>query len=285
MLHCETPVRRRAVSSLQAQLKRRAVSNKRKKKQRDPKAVEYPRGAQTQLFSFMLKRLRNFQDLIRKHILDDLDGFYRAAGIRTDGLPEQLDIIAAIIDTEQGATFPATLTRGALGQLADNIDQHSSAALTSSLRPAIGIDVVGDVPKIREVSQIFAHNATKLIQSVETKLLSDVEDTVVRAIQQGTHVKQLRKEIQKKFDVSKNRANLIARDQVGKFYSQLTEHRQTDLGIKEYIWSTSLDERVRDTHASLEGQKFSWDNPPSVGHPGWDFQCRCEAIPVLDLDS
>jgi SPP1 gp7 family putative phage head morphogenesis protein len=111
----------------------------------------------------------------------------------------------------------------------------------------------------------------------------------------------LRAQLQDEFQVSKSRADLIARDQVLKLNSQITRTRQTSAGIKRYTWTTSGDERVRGNpnglypdsdrdHWSLDGRTFSWDAPPVVNpktgetaHPGEDFQCRCVATPVLDF--
>lgn len=81
------------------------------------------------------------------------------------------------------------------------------------------------------------------------------------------------------------RAELIARDQTLKTLGQINGHRQSQAGVTSYIWSTSKDERVRPEHAELEGQIIPWDSPPSVGHPGQDFQCRCVALPYIpELD-
>ena len=59
-----------------------------------------------------------------------------------------------------------------------------------------------------------------------------------------------------------------------------------DAGIEEYIWSTTGDERVRDSHRELNGKKFRWDTPPENSdgracHPGEDYQCRCIGRPVF----
>ena len=62
---------------------------------------------------------------------------------------------------------------------------------------------------------------------------------------------------------------------------QLTKERQTDLGVEQYIWRTVGDERVREEHEILDGEVFSWDNPPEPGQPGDDYQCRCTAEPIL----
>ena len=41
-------------------------------------------------------------------------------------------------------------------------------------------------------------------------------------------------------------------------------------------------DRVRDEHQELEGETFSYDDPPSEGLPGQPVLCRCFAEPVLD---
>ncbi|MCY4670315.1 MAG: minor capsid protein, partial [Rhodococcus sp.] len=77
---------------------------------------------------------------------------------------------------------------------------------------------------------------------------------------------------------------LIARDQTTKTIGKLNEVRQTGVGITHYRWSTSQDQRVRPSHAFNAGQMFSWDRPPdSTGHPGSDIQCRCVAVPVIEV--
>lgn len=48
-----------------------------------------------------------------------------------------------------------------------------------------------------------------------------------------------------------------------------------------YIWRTRRDNKVRPAHADREGQIFSWDEPPTGGHPGEDHNCRCTAEPYF----
>ena len=47
-----------------------------------------------------------------------------------------------------------------------------------------------------------------------------------------------------------------------------------------YIWRSTPDSKTRSHHASRDGQIYSWDNPPSGGHPQEDYNCRCRAIPI-----
>lgn len=97
----------------------------------------------------------------------------------------------------------------------------------------------------------------------------------------GLGVDDLRQQLLERGDVSESRAELIARDQTLKLNGDITQARQENAGVTSYVWSTSHDERVRDTHAELDGQEFDWASPPEPGHPGDDYQCRCVALPVI----
>ncbi|MDO9459579.1 MAG: phage minor head protein [Alphaproteobacteria bacterium] len=52
-----------------------------------------------------------------------------------------------------------------------------------------------------------------------------------------------------------------------------------------YIWRTRGDNKVRASHAANNGKVFAWDNPPLVGHPGEDYNCRCTAEPYVHGES
>lgn len=102
-------------------------------------------------------------------------------------------------------------------------------------------------------------------------------------------VDQVFEDVATRADVAQSRALGVARDQVSTFNGELTKARHENLGIEEYVWITSRDERVRPDHEDLDGTTQRWDDPPvcnqktgMVGHPAEDFNCRCTASPVLD---
>ncbi|MFO0389456.1 MAG: phage minor head protein [Alphaproteobacteria bacterium] len=47
----------------------------------------------------------------------------------------------------------------------------------------------------------------------------------------------------------------------------LSEAEQRAQGFTQYIWRTAGDDKVRPSHATNDGQVFSWDDPPPTGHP------------------
>lgn len=128
-------------------------------------------------------------------------------------------------------------------------------------------------------------NNVRLITQFTEQMFGQMDQLI--AENYGLESATVADKIQGLFDMTRSRAELIARDQTLKLNGMVTQTAQRTAGIDRYVWSTSQDESVRDSHAELEGKTFSWDDPPVVnkygdtGHPGDDYQCRCCALPVL----
>lgn len=163
--------------------------------------------------------------------------------------------------------------------------QQSDSQLSDMILRQTGIDFSGlmsDEALGDAVDEAVSANIA-LINSIPQQYLDRVEQAVMASLQAGTLNATLADDLLKIEGITKNRAKLIARDQLGKINSRLSQLRQQSLGITHYYWSTSLDERVRDKHRRWEGDLIAWDNPPPDGHPGQAIQCRCTAIPDLDF--
>ncbi len=124
-----------------------------------------------------------------------------------------------------------------------------------------------------------------LIKSIPTQYFDKLEYTLMQNLTDPNFkIGGLTKEIQNLTGVTKRRAKTIARDQNSKVNASITQTRQTELGIKKYVWQTSGDERVRASHRNNNGKVFFWNKPnPTTGHPSHDVNCRCVALPVVDL--
>lgn len=72
--------------------------------------------------------------------------------------------------------------------------------------------------------------------------------------------------------IQKSKAEFWARDQLGDAYAKFTEQRFKEAGIPGYVWMTSQDNRVRDSHALLHGKFFRFtETPPGLSKPGARF--------------
>ena len=67
----------------------------------------------------------------------------------------------------------------------------------------------------------------------------------------------------------------LTTDQTQKLNANLSQMRQQQVGVEQYEWVTSEDERVRPTHSDNNRRMFDWSNPPgATGHPGHDVMCQ-----------
>lgn len=118
-----------------------------------------------------------------------------------------------------------------------------------------------------------------LIKSLPSQYQAQVQEQFYKVFSEhGLDQQKLNQMLTERFNVAKNRAKLITRDQNNKIIGELNAERNKQLGIERYTWVTAGDERVRSSHSLLNGTRQRWDSPPSVGHPGYDIQCRCISL-------
>lgn len=164
-----------------------------------------------------------------------------------------------------------------------------------TVKSTLGIDIFDDYyngGNYQKLVDDWIEENVKLVKSVPSDSLSELEQIVMDGWYNSRSTKSIMKEIQETFNISKNKAKLLANDQTSKLCAKLSQFQQQDAGCDEYIWSSSGDARVRDRHRDLHGKKFRWDEPPVVDektgrrcHPGEDYNCRCIAIPVFSIEA
>jgi SPP1 gp7 family putative phage head morphogenesis protein len=162
--------------------------------------------------------------------------------------------------------------------------------IASMIKESVGVDLrsalTASGPIADEMKRSRQDNVD-LITSIPEQYLDKVRDSVVEHWNAGRSYESLADRIEEIGDITDRRAALIARDQTGKMNSSFNLVRQTSLGIEKYEWQTAGDERVRDSHAKMDGKVIAWSDPPLVDgervHPGQGIQCRCVAAPIVDV--
>lgn len=156
-----------------------------------------------------------------------------------------------------------------------------------------GIDLLEDYYSgsfYKEMLGKWVSDNVDLIKTVPYSSLDKMKELVYSGYMNGSSTTKIIRDIQKQYAMGKRHARLIARDQTAKLNAAITKHQQEDAGVDRYEWSDSRDRRVRKSHHRLNGHIFSWDNPPETDggrrcHPGEDYQCRCCALAVFDIDN
>ncbi len=127
-----------------------------------------------------------------------------------------------------------------------------------------------------------------LIKSIPLEAAERVHRLTIEGLEDSTRASEISKAIQASGDVAKSRADLIARTEVARTASTLTEARALHVGSPGYWWRTSGDGDVRESHREMEGKFVRWDDPPTLdgmkGHAGQFPNCRCYPEPVIPED-
>ncbi len=125
-----------------------------------------------------------------------------------------------------------------------------------------------------------------LITSLPGEAGQRVHDLTIKGLEDSTRAKEIKKEILATGKVTESRAMLIARTEAARTATALTEARCAKAGVTHYIWRTSGDSDVRQSHREMNGKVVPWAQPPTLSdgtttHAGAIFNCRCYAEPVL----
>ena len=168
----------------------------------------------------------------------------------------------------------------------NNTNATNKQRFYKAIENGIGVDIRGIIQNegLDDILVATTRENVGLIRSIPEEFFKKIENVVFTGTTQGRRATSMIKEIQEIGKVTTKRAKLIARDQTSKLNSALNQQRQQNLGIEEYIWKTSSDGRVRESHARNNNKTFRWDTPPKeTGHPGQDIQCRCVAQPIIKI--
>jgi SPP1 gp7 family putative phage head morphogenesis protein len=145
---------------------------------------------------------------------------------------------------------------------------------------------IATAPVAQSMRELLA-SQVELITSLPMEAAERVHRLSTEALMNSSRADEIAKEILRSGEVTKSRAQLIARTEVARTASVLVETRSKNVGSDAYIWRTSGDSAVRKEHRRLEGKVIRWDAPPIAGpdgmryHAGQGPNCRCFAEPIL----
>lgn len=290
-------------------MERQAQARGRKLVLRKPPVLLMPRMIERRYTSRFLAIVRMTEEALRAEVIAKLPAIMDIVeaqrpkpstdryDVDTDKLVKQL-FIATTLSLDKELKDDDLRNLGlAVGYETSEFNRKQNA---KAFRNVLGIDLIGEEPFIAQELKNFSEQNVGLIKDVNRQFVANAQTQVFEGIRRGTRHEEIAKNILgtsktvEGFATSakkaKNRAKLIARDQVNKLNGQLNELRQTEAGLTKYTWRDSGDARVRDDH-HLDGEVFSWNSSVSEGgalkpkgglDPGGDVQCRCWAEPYFD---
>lgn len=163
--------------------------------------------------------------------------------------------------------------------------EQNSKEMGKILRSSVAQSDVG-----RKAADLMQEQV-ELIKSLPTRAGARAQKLALEAFYNGTRADEIAKQLAASGKVSESDAVRIARTEVARANSKITQARAQAAGSLQYIWRNSQDAAVRDAHRvrdgkRLDGQVFSWSEPPTLddgtqGHPGTFPNCRCYPEPFF----
>lgn len=141
-------------------------------------------------------------------------------------------------------------------------------------------DVVGNTP-VGFVAQDIVSRQVQLIKSLPLEAADRVRDIQARAMEaviNGERPDALYRMIMESGDVAESRAKMIARTEIGRATTALTQARAESIGSEGYWWEIE-GAGTRPSHKEMKGKFVRWDDPPTLdgmtGHCGALPNCKC----------
>lgn len=171
-----------------------------------------------------------------------------------------------------------------LDEIMEDLDDQKRRTVEDALKIKVHLSPTEQ----QQLTDSYTNDMTLAIKNFADEQVVRLRQLVEKSLFEGLNDQNLVDAIQKEFNVTKNKAMFLARQETGLLVSAYRKVTYSTVGSKQYKWSTSHDDRVRTMHKELDGKIFSWDDPPVTddkgnrNHPGEDWQCRCQAIPIFE---
>lgn len=268
----------------------------------------YPHGIEQKLFRQLKGFYKPLTDYVNKFISENVEQLLRgdSDNIHLDEVPgdtfkemiyeleDWLSIYMPDISNQPKNSSNAILV--SLGKTAEEAKEFGDKEFQKTIEKGIHVSPPVASEWWNDMRNSWAENNYTLIVSNAKNYVSKINTLTEQAIVNGWTTKKLKEEIKNATQsLSDKHCKLLARDQMGKLNGQITQGQMQELGLEMYVWSTSADDRVRQSHQLMEGllcryddasvcsydNGKTWVKRPSGAvelHPGQDIQCRCVGL-------
>ena len=244
------------------------------------RATRFPKTLETDYGRMIKRRV----DLLHRFVIGEISAEVRRSPpvegiVRGDALADSLALLDMV---EKAWDSQNAVDEGEVGMFGVSLDRYATrqAALAMGTGPKPGL--LRAIPGDSRTLAPWVRENVSLIKSVDARHFADMERILADAYAEGWGIPRIQKALEQRAGVSKNRSELIARDQMGGLYAATTTQRFTELGVREAYWRTSEDGAVRDEHIALNGTRFAIaKGVPGEGLPGQPIACRCTMEPIL----
>lgn len=171
-------------------------------------------------------------------------------------------------------------------------DKMNDKAFYHAVQSKVGVDAKSIIGTDGLNSFVNAKSLETIGQVVKLKndMLQNLSQNTLRLMSAGKNLETLYEEVTNTKQKNLNKSELVSRNELKAFNTQLNNKRASNLGIQKAVWNTVGDERSRPCHVKRDGLEF--DIEKGLYHscdgewlkPGEEINCRCFATYVVEFD-
>ncbi len=236
----------------------------------------------------------NFKQAVRAFIFPLIESYSKITrdSITKDGIGD--DINNALVILKAKFDFNSQAERISKNMV-NRVSILNGKKTIERVNNAIGVDVANIInsENLTEFVEMQQIQNSELIKSVPNQAIEDIRRIVLNGLTNGLRADEITQQISGNipssvFNKMNNRIKTIARTEVAKLNSQMTNRRLTNLGITRAIWDATMDKRTRACHAARDGQEFDINEGLYSScdgltiKPGQTYNCRCISRPIIE---
>lgn len=234
-------------------------------------------------------------------IWDKSDKIYR---LPENKLPEEIKV--SLAEAQIHAENQIKLLQGYLEQVEFNIPEIVESMVFDEEVKTILDDAGNEVKKNvkhlniiepelsekqkNEIARAYTENVRGyVIKDFANDRIPEMRRKIQELVLKGYRTDKIQELLEKEYGIMSRKAKFLAQNETTIMLAEYKKVTYQEMGFNKFIWRTITDGRERELHKQLNGTVWRYDNPPVIdertgqkGLPGETYNCRCEAVPVMD---
>jgi len=233
----------------------------------------------TSIRAMLLKVHENVLLSWKNQILGQVRNDSLPAAIRTDDIFDITLILEKLREQTFQFYFTAEEVDTVVLSFVDGVKEFASGEFSRQVKAVLGLTPLTRDEQLNAIAKAAIRENVSYVKSIPAQYHDRLETAILQGLRRGKSTSEIADDIQRVYDVGRERARFLARDQSGSLMTDITKARHKSQGLEYFIWRTAGDANVRDSHADFEGKRFKWNDGAGSRKllPGQDYGCRCVA--------
>lgn len=219
-------------------------------------------------------------------------GLAKDSKITSDGIGDILNTHLEMLKSNFNYSLEADRIAA---DMVNKVSAINKKSITNKIDNAIGVDINAIIANenLEDFIELKTLENAQLIKSVPNNAIEDIRRIVINGYSNGIRAEEIERQIRGRspnsvFNKVNNRISTIARTEVAKLNSQITNKRLLNIGVTKARWDATMDSATRESHKDRDGKIFDIEKGLYSSkdgkwlHTGQDYNCRCVSRPIIE---